>query len=382
MSSSKSGLSGADAARKFAVPLGFFLILAVMVLSAAFSMSTKIEPGHIGVIVNNVTGKVQLQAQPGVVYHLPWGMTDVYPLESKLQVHNMSAVSAPRNRDSGGDRRRSRAAPNPTASRLKVKSIDGGDVYMDLTINYQLIAAKGAEVAQKVGVGDAFKSQLLKAYARSRVRDILGTLTIGEMSDASLRREKLNDVAKVLDSDLSNWGLDILTVAATNFSFNTEYEQLIKERKNADQDLTNQASAQLTAEQEQVTEVNTATREKNVQIRKVQGVLAKRVIEANGLAEKLKTQADGKAYAIRKKGDQSLEVARAEAEAIEAEGKNRAAGITKLSQAYQEGGLALVMEALAAKYEGRSISGRPYNLDSNVSRLQIEEAAAARKGGN
>ncbi len=354
------------AAKKFAVPFAFFIVIAIVVLSGAFSMSTKIEPGHIGVIVNNITGKIQLQTQPGVVYHLPWGMTDVWPLESKLQVFTMAGSGTKRGED---------------APRVKVKSIDGGDVYMDLTINYQLIAAKGSDIAQRVGTGDAFKQDLLKAFARSQVRDSLGTLTIVEMSDASLRREKLNEVGTILDQALSNWGLDVLTVSATNFSFNPQYESLIKERKDADQELLNQEAAQLTAKQAQQTQVNSATREKNVEIRRVKGQLEKSIIEAKGLAEKVKTEAEGKAYALKVVGQQELAVAEAEAEAIKTEGEKRADGIKELSQAYQDGGLSLILEALAKKYAGKRISGRPYNLDSNVSRLQLEEAAAAKKGG-
>ena len=40
--------------------------------------------------------------------------------------------------------------------------------------------------------------------------------------------------------------------------------------------------------------------------------------------------------------------------------------------AYAKGGEALLREALATKYNGRAIKGRPYTLDSNIKRLQVE----------
>jgi hypothetical protein len=72
-----------------------------------------------------------------------------------------------------------------------------------------------------------------------------------------------------------------------------------------------------------------------------------------------------------------------EAKAIEFEGISRAQGIEKLAKAYEKGGLALVREALAEKFRGVVLQGRPYSLASEVQRLQLEEAAAVlkKKGG-
>jgi regulator of protease activity HflC (stomatin/prohibitin superfamily) len=351
------------------------------------TMATRIEPGYIGVIINNFTGAIETQTQPGVVYHLPFGLTDVYTIDSRLQVFEMSEesgegeeaarVARSSRRSAGGD------AP-ARGKRVKIKTVDGGDVFLDLTVNYILEPSQGQILATLVGVGDEYKRSLMRSYARSLIRDGLGELAMVGITDPSVRSAKLGEAQDRLNAAVSAWGLKVETVSATNFSFNPRYEELIKERKSVDQDVRNQAAAQETSRREKETLVNSATREKNVEVRQVQGELAKRLIAAEGEATKIKTEADGEAYRIRKAGEQAFAVAQSEATAVAAEGLKRAEGILALSDAYRRGGLALVMEALAKKYAGRAIRGRPYDLESTVDRLRLEEgagaAAAAKKG--
>ena len=282
-----------------------------------------------------------------------------------------------------------------SAGNVKVKTMDGGDVHMDLTINYQITPIEGETIVKNLGTGDEYKKHLMKAYARSLIRDSLGVLSMVEISTPSVRNGKLSEVQDSLNSHLNRLGVSIDAVSATNFRFNKEYEELIRERKSVDQEDVNQETAQETARLEQVTETSAADREKEVALRKLDGQLNKHVIEADGLAKKLMKEADGEAYRGRKKGDELLAVASADAEAILAEGLKRAEGVTAISDAYKEGGHMLVLESLAKKYMGKTIHGRPYNLDTLVDRFQIEQdtqrtavrpvvpaaVAEARKGG-
>ena len=93
-------------------------------------------------------------------------------------------------------------------------------------------------------------------------------------------------------------------------------------------------------------------------------------------------RAKGEAIQTREEGEQNYQILHNEALAVETELMNKAEGIKKLADAYREGGIALVREALARKYAGKIINGRPYSLESTVQRLQLEQAGAAASGRN
>ena len=99
-------------------------------------------------------------------------------------------------------------------------------------------------------------------------------------------------------------------------------------------------------------------------------------IAAGAEAKKQEKLADAAATKTRLEGEQILASDTEEAKAIETEGRARAEGVLKMVSAYAKGGEALLREALAAKYQGRAIQGKPYTLDSNIKRLQVERRSS------
>jgi regulator of protease activity HflC (stomatin/prohibitin superfamily) len=345
------------------------VILVAFLGAAAATSVDRIEPGYIGVIVNNISGSIVTQSQPGVVYHLPFGITEVHTIDSRLQVFAMEERAQGRQRGKG------RQAETSSSGSVKVKTMDGGDVHMDLTINYRITPTEGETIVKNLGTGEEYKRHLMKAYARSLIRDSLGVLSMVQISTPPIRSLKLSEVQDSLNTHLNPLGVAIDAVSATNFRFNKEYEELIRERKSVDQEDVNQETAQETARLTQVTEFSAAERKKEVALRKLDGQLNKHVIEAEGLGKKTMKEADGEAYRARKKGDELFAVASADAEALLAEGLKRAEGITAISDAYRQGGHMLVLESLAKKYVGKTLHGRPYNLETTIERFQIEQDA-------
>ena len=345
------------------------VILVVFLGAAAATSVDRIEPGFIGVVVNNITGSIQTQSQPGIVYHMPFGITEVHTIDSRLQVY---AMEGQRGSQDQSRSRKSRRADASSAGNVKVMTRDGGDVHMDLTINYRIQPSMGETIVRNLGTGDEYKRHLMKAYARSLIRDSMGVLSMVEISTPTVRNGKLSEVQDRLNEHLGDLGVAVDAVSATNFRFNTEYEELIRERKSVDQEDVNQETAQETARREQVTKTSSATREKEVALRKLGGELNKQIIAADGLAKKEMKDADGEAYRIRKKGDELFAVASADAQALLVEGLKRAEGITAISDAYRQGGHMLVLASLAKKYLGKTLHGRPYNLETTIERFQLE----------
>lgn len=344
--------------------LGVMVVIIIVFLATGVTSSfSKLDPEEAAVIINNVTGKTTSRTQPGWIFHLPYGLSDVHKVDKVLISLNMTADKRQ------GDR--------PTVDNVRIKSNDGSSVYIDAEISYRIDESQIEKIVKEIGREDAYKKNLVRHYARSLIRDEFGQLSIDELSSPSLRLSKIKDTELALTEAIAPFGLTSQYVSATNFDFNPKFKQMINDRIEADQRARNEMSAQMTASQIQETRIAEATRKKETAVVEERGLQNRRIIEAGGLADKLVKEARGQAIALHTDGDRILKVAEAEAGAIRAEGLAKAAGILKLSEAYSVGGISLVRETLAEKMLGKQINGRPYSLDSHVDRLQLEESGAA-----
>ncbi|MEE9394158.1 MAG: SPFH domain-containing protein [Planctomycetota bacterium] len=347
--------------RHIATGLIGFLILSIL-LGALVTGWTYVEPGEVAVVKNNLFGsKPEVILTSGLIIHLPFGMTDVFKLDKRVQVFSMT--KNPRRGDRAGN------------DNVRIKVADGSNVEADVEVNYRIIPEMADIIVRKIGPGNSFKKKLLRSYTRAIIREMYGVLTLETVSDPSSRTGQNTLVLNRLNENLEEFGLKATLVNTTNFVFNIEYNRLVKEKKGSAQEFLNQAAAQEQARKEQETEVASATRQKNVSLIEAQGHAKKRMVEADNRAKQLRLRAKGESYAKRKEGDRNFAVATNDAAAIEAEGLNNAAGIMKLAQAYREGGLGLVKEAIATKLRGTRINGRPYSLSEKIERIQVDRSA-------
>jgi len=348
------------AARLFARALWLLWIAAaVAILSTTFDY---VRPGQIAVIKNNLTGAETLKRTDGVVVHAPLGITRVYILDKTQQVVRMTA------RKGVGDR--------PGVDNVKVKTSDGTNVFVDVELVYRIEPEKAQTVVRTFGRDEAYKFGFVRSLARSKVRDALGELSLQEIIKAENRRAKAEQARQRINDILTTLGLVVTSLSVTDLDYSDQYKEMIAERLKLEQEIRNQEAAQKTAESEQMAAKARAERRKNTTLEQIRGEQAKRLIEAKGEAARVLKEAEAEAYRIKKMGDQQLQVALNEARAIEQEGLKRAEGVRRMVEAYRVGGLALIREALAKKYAGKRINGKPYTLDSRVERLRIE-----REGG-
>ncbi len=355
---------------KSTVAIIFVVIVGFIVLSMGYTGVDNLEMGKAAVIIKNVQRKPSVRTRPGLVAHLPFGMTEVYKFPVQNQLMRMQGKS------DGGT--------------IRVKTRDGSNVDFGAEIRYRVMETDAAlmSLAKSFGRDEKLDAvqQLILALARSDIREILGALYIVEITDAAQRQKKTIEIRTLMNEQLAPYGVYVDTVSLSTPILNTKYAQLIKDRKSANQELANQESAQESALRKQEQAIATATREKDTAIEEEKGRQNKRIIEAKSHAEQRVARADGDADKIRREGDKAYEVALNEAQAFRAEGLSKAEGIRKMAEAYENGGMALVREALAQKYLGAEINGRPFNLSNVVERLALEPgvgAAAAKsaKGG-
>ncbi len=286
------------------------IVAVVLLILLGLNAYTYLEPGEVAVIKNNITGAEDVRTESGIIIHLPLGLTDVYKLDRKVKVFTMGGSpkdSRTKRVDWSSSTTRSRSRDRVGA--VKIKVADGSNVEVDVEVNFKVIPTEAASIIKHIGLGDAFEFKMIRSYTRSLIREMYGILTLEEVSNPATRTTQNVKVQKTLNDSLEPFGIQVTLVNTTNFLFIPEYEKLVKEKKATAQEFTNQKAAQENAVKGQEAEVARATREKNTAIITAKGQARKRIVESENKAKQLIFRAQGEAYAKKKEGDRSYEVA-------------------------------------------------------------------------
>ena len=344
------------------------LLIAIAVLTIFLMVNFRVQRvsgTEVGIKVNNVTGDITVIAKSGTnIYN---GLLNSFHLLD-MTVQRLEMVADP-NRGERSNR-----------DDLRIKTVDGSDVFLDLTINYQLRRDMVKETVTTSGLGDAYKYKWVRDYSRSVCRAVFGEMTTEEFYDASVRNQKAQMAMEELNKLLKSYGIEVSSVIAEKFSFHPEYEERIRAKKLADQEVEEQISKAKAARQNQIFRVVEATKKKEVFLATYSGEMQKLIVEATANAER--DVLDAEAYVIdtqlgadatfyqRDKNSQGILVkAKAEGEAL-----------TALANAYQGiGGMNLVRRAYASKVGDMKITGQPFTIESKTERLSYKDEAAVTK---
>lgn len=357
-----------SAVENFKGPL--ILVLVALLCLAVFFLFTvrvqRVSGTEVGVKVNNITGEMTVVAESGT-YIYNGLINTFYLLDLTVQRLEMTADATRGDREGKDD--------------LRIKTIDGSDVYLDLTINYQIRRDMIENVIATSGLEDAYKYKWVRDYSRSICRNVFGEMTTEEFYDASVRNQKAQKASEELNDLLRPYGLEVTGVIAEKFRFHPEYEERIRAKKLADQEVEEQISKANAARQNQVFRVVEATKKKEVVLAGYQGDMQKLVVEATAEAER--QIKDAEAYVIETKlgADADFYQRDKNAQAILAKAKAEGEGLTAMANAFAGvGGKNLVKRAYADRIGEMQISGQPFTLESTTERLShIEESVAIKK---
>ena len=333
--------------------LGGALVL-ILLASMFFTSYDTVRPGQVAVIKNNITGREAVQQTEGIILHLPWGMTDVYVLD-KTQT---SLVLG--GKDS-----------------VVIKTREGANVDTNVEITFNLKPSQAAEIIRGIGMGrtgaDMAKiNDLLVTLVRARIRDAIGKLNLEELARPDERVVRISETCKRLNEELTQYGVEIQTVSAMDWDYDDKYEEMIRRRKEADQIFVNQGSAQETNRKKQETGIAEQNRMRSNAVAEAKGEAQKETISKEAWSLEQRAAAEGLSYKMRKEADATFIRLQNDAAGLEAELTRNAQGIQAMAEAYAKGGIGLVKEALANKYRGVRITGRPFSNDANPQRVQME----------
>lgn len=334
------------------------LLLALLLVGLRFG---EVNGTQIGALLNNINGEVEVITSAGT--HVYNGITKTFHvLDKTVQQVEMSQEND---------------------DELKIKTVDGSNVQLDLNIMYSIQLEPDAirELLKDSGIGDSYKVKWIRDYGRSICRSAFGELTTEEFYDPAKRQEKAMKAMNELNSRLNPHSLMVIQVNPKNFRFYKEYEEKIREKKLADQSVEEEISKARAAEQVMERMRVEAQKEKEVEIQKVKGAMEELIVTANADAERVIEEA--KAYAVSTSvgAEAELYTMQSKAEAILAKGKAEAEGYKKLSDAMKgEGGVNLVKLEYSKRLNTMTLTGQPFVVGGVTERFEHYEEPASRRG--
>lgn len=333
-------------------------IAALVFLIETFRVET-VSGEQIGFLVNNWTGTIEEVDSAGqVIFCGLW--SDFYKIEKGLLQVHMG---------------KNEGAPNDL---VKIKTIDGNDVFIDLTIQYQIDPKKAPTILTENGQGRAYQVFWVRDYARAICRYDFGELTTEEFKIAAKRDPKMVEARDHLNKLLEPHGLRVTQVLVQNFHFQPEYDEKIREQNLAEQEAERWKSQQQANLAQQDRLVQQAKQETKKQLASFQGELDRSLEKQKGQADKVKLDAEGYSKRVTLAAEAQFHKASNEAEAVKAALAAEAAGLKALRDAMAgEGGRTLVALEYAKKLENLRLTGRAVLYNGLVEQFSHESKGAA-----
>jgi len=347
--------------------VGVAVLLLVSVLFNYIRFA-KVRAEEVAIKLSKISGKIEVVTQPGT--HRYNGITQrFFVLDKTIQSLEMTEATDRGDRMGRDD--------------LKVKTIDGSDVYVDLKVQYAIDPNMADAVIRTSGPGDAYKQKWARDYVRAICRNYLGELTTEDFYDASKRDAKILTARNDANSRLKDYGIEIDNVVIpTRPHFYAEYEAMIKKKKLADQAVLEEQSKALAAKQKQETLIVQETNKKNVAVEQFKGEMQEKVIAAKAEGDKVQKGADAYFDRVTIGAGATFYAMEKEAEAILATKEAEAKGIEAMKKALEgEGGRNMVKLEYARKLRDVAISGKPFTLESHTSRFEHIPGAASAGAG-
>lgn len=349
------------------------LVLFTILLVSATVLVTlrvqKVTGTEVGVKVNNISGNIEIIRQPGT--NIYCGLISTFHVLDKTTQRLEMTKTEGRGERSGQDD-------------LRIKTTDGSDVSLDLTINYGLDLNRIEDVVLSSGPGNLYKTKWVRDFSRSVCRTVFGELTIEEFYNTSLRNQKGLEAKKEMNGLMAPYGILVSSVIAEDFRFHPTYEAKILEKKEADQGVQKEISQALAAQQEQLLKITEATKIKEVKIKEYEGEMAKILVSAKAEAGRLTRGAEAYDITTRRNADGQFIQAENNAKAILAKKTAEAEGIKKMAEALStEGGHNLVKLGYAKQIGAMTITGQPYTISGTTERFaHTTDPAAATPPAN
>ena len=366
--------------------------IAVVALLASAIRIGRVSASEVGILIDNLSGDIEVRLQPGSFMYN--GLTtNLYTIDKTQRTLRMMKADG---------------------QEVRIKTKDGSDVTLDIEINYTLYLDENTirdKVLKESGVEkvrvftgrarptgrrnrrgrpapvpssleEAYQAKWIRDYSRAVVRYVFGELTTEEFTKGPIRDSKTVQTKVELNRLLNPHGIEVKDVVPGAFAFYEDYEEKIQQKKEADQELEKQLAQAKTEIQIQERKIVETETDAEVRIARIKGDLEKKVISAQAETVKKKKAAEAYAYTTIINADASFYQAERQAKGMLATATAEAEGMTNLVKALEgEGGMNMVIRAIAERLRGTIIEGLPYATSSLIQKVSVDSAAATAKRG-
>lgn len=296
-----------------------YLSVAIVAVIIAFYtflnlLLTKIPVGTVGVR----TQEYSLFDKKGVIDETfkPGWHRDFGPFHSWVTFDSTVQTLEMTKNPNRGDRR--------SRDDVRVQSADGYSISVDVTVKYRIQADMAHKLYQNTGSGTKYKIIVRNTSERYCIAKF-GQMKTEEFYNASIRRLKTQEVKEELQKDLVDNYIEVIDVLIRNVEFDVDYEEKIRKKKLADQDVELNISMANAAEMSGKRQVIEATTQRKLNIIRKELVSQKLKMEAEtnknialitAKYEQFKTEkmADADLIYAQKKAEGELLLKQAEAE--------------------------------------------------------------------
>lgn len=315
----------------------------------------EVSDTEVAVIVNYLTGDSALEDTPGYKVFAPF-IQQAFVFDSSP---NNFIMEGERNVDENH------------VKKLTVRANDGSNFWFEkLEIQYQLIPGVVPHVLNDSGPGDAFKTNWVRAYARSVLRDEFGRFSAEEVADQTSYNLATTQAELRLNELLEPHGIEIIKIITPKPKFDPRYEQTIEDRKVADQEVEKlkfQADQLLKERDRKLAAIE---RDKAAEFEQLLGQLEASRIAAE--KDRVRDERSADAFRIEQiaEGQAKEHEDLQRAVAMEEEARKEAEGLRARVEALAQRGDVLVREALARKLANITFQIVPYRRDPAPVRIE------------
>ena len=258
---------------------------------------------------------------------------------------------------------------------IQVQSADGYAVSVDVTVKFRIMPGKAHSVYQAMGTGIRYKT-IVRNEVQQHCMGLFGQMKTEDFYNPQERRQRAGQVKVLLVASLADNFTEVIDVLIRDVQFDPQYEEKIRRKKLADQEVELNKSMARAAEMTGKTQVIEAEAEKLVNIIRKEKDAELVRMQAETDREIVKIKADYDKYATEKGADADLIAAEKGAEGHLLVKTSEAEGERLRNRAMQGVGGSTIVALEAA---------RNLNLtDATISTLDIDlldlDAMATRLG--
>jgi regulator of protease activity HflC (stomatin/prohibitin superfamily) len=196
---------------------------------------------------------------------------------------------------------------------VAVTSSDGYLVSVDVTVKYRIKPGEAHLLRADIGPGLRYQ-EIVRNQARNACMDKLGQMTTEQFYDPTERMARTKEIQTLLGENLTKDHIEVIAVLLRDVQFDPDYEEKIRNKKLADQEVEvnrSMAKAEEMAGKTQVIEAETARL-----VRKIEEDQKAEIVRLQATADlKIATlKAEAERYASEKRADADLLQAQKEAE--------------------------------------------------------------------